>query len=130
MFTFGRSFINLFLPLYIPFLKALKHSQATFLIENLKLQGNFHSGIDEHTCTCSLYLINFHTALFQNLIIMHYPIYLTQKVVHITWLGLMHIMFVFWSLPKKKFFIKYKYSVNYNICNCSITGTYYVDHIF
>lgn len=47
-------------------MKALKHSQATFLIENLKLQGNFHSGIDEHTCTCSLYLINFHTALFQS----------------------------------------------------------------
>lgn len=111
-------------------MKALKHSQATFLVENLKLQGNFHSGIDEHTCTCSLYLINFHTALFQSY---HYALphlphaegcayYMTRFDAYNV-----HVLIL---AKKKKFFIKYKYSVNYNICNRSITGTYYVDHIF
>lgn len=71
---------------------------------------------------CIWFTLFFNTALIQNLIIMHFPIYLMQKVVHITWLGLMLIMFVFWSLPKKKSFIKYKYTI-------MIAGTYYVDHI-
>lgn len=59
MFTYGRSFIS-FLPLYIPFLKALKQSGYFFFKwENIKIVREPRCGIDEHTCTCSLYLIYF-----------------------------------------------------------------------
>lgn len=51
MFTYGRSFIS-FLPLYIPFLKALKQSGYFFFKwENIKIVREPRCGIDEHTCT-------------------------------------------------------------------------------